>query len=135
MSYVTHFLHPEQLLGEPYVRFYCGIQKHRTKEKYFVTENRDEVTCTTCLERINNTVRALRAYGDLHLFRHHISFKPLPHLKIFASAQNVPGTNNWNFILYDDKSMLETETYICYDMKSAVKVMLQLIEYQITKQP
>jgi len=133
MNYVTHFKHPEQRFGDNYIRFYCGMQKHVTKEKYFVTENRDEVTCIGCLDRIDNPVRALKSYGDIMVCRHHISMRPLPHTKLFASAQRMPATDSWNFIVYRDDQIF-SRMLTCHTTKQAVSTLLKLVEDEMLKQ-
>jgi hypothetical protein len=133
MNYVTHFKNPEQILGDNYIRFYCGMQKHITKEKYLVTENRDEVTCLGCLDRIDNPVRALKKYGDLHVCKQHVSMRPLPYTKLYASAQRIPASDSWNFIIYNSEVMIN-ETRTCHTTKQVASTLLELIENQIIKQ-
>jgi hypothetical protein len=130
MNYVTHFIHPEQRLGKPYIQLYCGKMVHETKDKYLATDNRDEVTCNSCIDRIDNPVRALKQYGDLHICRNHISMRPLPHTKLYASAQRIPASDSWNFIIYNSEMMMN-ETRTCHTSKQVVSTLLELVETEI----
>lgn len=132
MNYVTHFRHPEQKLGEPYLRLYCGKMVHIRKDKYLVADNRDEVTCNACLDRIDNPVRALKMYGDLHICKQHISMRPLPHTKLYASAQRVILSDFWNFIIYNS-DMAISETRTCHNSKQVVTALLELVENEMLK--
>lgn len=132
MNYVTHFRHPEQTIGDPYLRLYCGKMVHVTKDKYLVADNRDEVTCGTCLDRIYNPVRALKMYGDLHICKQHISMRPLPHTKLYASAQRMPSTDSWNFIVYNNE-MISSRMLTCHTSNQVVTALLELIETETLK--
>lgn len=131
MNYVTHFRHPEQKLGENYIRFYCGMQKHVTKEKYFVSENRDEVTCNGCLDRIDNPIKALKVYGDLQVCKRHISMRPFPYTRIHVSAQNC-NSNTWSIIFYDDTQSHEA-TCQTRVLKEVARFILNFIENTMLK--
>ena len=52
-------------MGSNYLEFRCGRRVHRTKEKYLVTQNTEEVTCIKCKSYINNPLRILRRYGRI----------------------------------------------------------------------
>ncbi|HET6558092.1 MAG TPA: hypothetical protein VFG54_12305 [Prolixibacteraceae bacterium] len=133
MNYVTHFRHPKQIMGDPYIRFYCGMQKHTKKEKYFVSENREEVTCNGCMARIDNPVKALKIYGDLHVCKRHISMRPLPYTRIHVSAQNCNSNlNTWSILLYDDSQLHQT-TCQTPVLKEVARFILNFIENVMLK--
>lgn len=132
MSQVIHLYEPDQPNEGNYIRTYCGYQKHKVKDTFLATNNKDEVTCSKCLDKIDNPIRSLRSYGNLHIGKYHLSLYPHPYHKLLVSAQSYDQVH-WDGIIYDAKTAIKVNCEANTKQQLA-KIILDKIENEFLKQ-
>lgn len=128
MSTVTHLYAPNQPGGN-FIRMYCGRNCH-IKSDYLATENKDEVTCSKCLERIDNPIRNLKKYGSVHIGKLHLSLYPLPCYSIYAAAIN--SHEKWQIVIYNKNHETRIETG-SKTVKQVARTITEIIEIEYLK--
>lgn len=126
MSKVVHLYDPDTPDDQTMIRTYCGYQKRKTEDTYLATRNKDEVTCSKCLDKIDNPIRALRSYGNLHIGKLHLSIYPHPYHTVFVSVQSYDQLH-WDGIVYNSKNAVKVNCEASTKQKLA-NIILDVIE-------